>query len=130
MLKLGSIVKVTDNSGALEAQIIGVIGAGAMKHIGIARVVKVSIKKAKPDGNIKEHEKHRAVVVRVKKEYKRADGTYIRFDDNAVVILTGGDSDSKKIEKIPVATRIFGPVARELKAYGFDKITQLAPEVL
>ncbi len=123
MLKVGSYVKVADNTGALQAQIIGVFGGSKFKSIGIARIVKVAIKKAKPDGSVKEHEMHRAVVVRVRKEYRREDGTYIRFDDNAVVILDGET-------KFPKATRIFGPVARELKAYGFDKITQLAPEVL
>lgn len=123
MLRIGSYVKVADNTGALEAQIIGIYGGSGTKSVSVGRVVRVTIKKARPDGSVKEHEMHRAVVVRVKKEYRRDDGTYIRFDDNAVVIL---DADTK----FPKGTRIFGPVARELKAYGFDKITQLAPEVL
>ena len=123
MLKVGTRVNVADNSGAIVAEIIGVYGGSAIKHLDIADVVNVSIKKAKPDGAVKEHEMHKAIIVRLKKEYKREDGTYIRFDDNAVVIL---DGDTKN----PKGTRIFGPVAREVKAYGFDKITQLAPEVL
>ncbi len=123
MLKIGSKVKVTDNSGASLAQIIGVYGGSRVRHLDIADVVKVAIKKAKPNGAVKEHEMHKAVIVRLKKEWKREDGSYIRFDDNAVIILDGDT-------KFPKATRIFGPVAREVKSYGFDKITQLAPEVL
>ncbi len=123
MLKIGSYVKVTDNSGAIQAQIIGILGGAKQKYVRPGRKVKVSIKKAKADGSVKEHEVHYALVVRVKKEYRRPDGTYIRFDDNAVVILDG-ETDQ------PKATRIFGPIAREVKLYGFDKITQLAAEVL
>jgi len=123
MLKIGSYVKVTDNSGAIQAQIIGILGGSRQKYVRPGRKVKVSIKKAKADGSVKEHEVHYALVVRVKKEYRRPDGTYIRFDDNAVVILDG-ETDQ------PKATRIFGPIAREVKLYGFDKITQLAAEVL
>lgn len=123
MLKVGSNVKVTDNSGALTAQIIGIIGGGRQKAARPGRKVKIAVKKAKPDGAVKVHEVHYALIVRTKKEYRRPDGTYIRFDDNAVVILDG-DTDQ------PKATRIFGPIAREVKLYGYDKITQLAAEVL
>ena len=123
MLKIGSKVKVADNTGALVVQIIGTFGGTRKKSIGLADVVKVAVKKAKPDGSVKEHEMHKAIVVGVAKETKRPDGTYIRFDDNAVVILDGNT-------KFPKGTRIFGPVARELKSYGYDKITYLAPEVL
>jgi len=123
MLKVGSNVVVSDNSGALLAQIIGTYGGTKLKKIRLASIVKVAVKKAKPDGNVKKHEVHRAVVIRVKKEARREDGSYIRFDDNAVVIIGEEGKD-------PKGTRIFGPVARELKAYGFDKITYLAPEVL
>ena len=123
MLRIGSYVKVADNTGAMLAQIIGIYGGSGTRSVGVARVVKVTIKKARADGSVKEHEMHRAVIVRVKKPYRREDGSYIRFDDNAVVILDGDT-------KFPKGTRIFGPIARELKAYGFDKITQLAEEVL
>ena len=123
MIKIGSFVKVADNSGAIEAQIIGIIGGGRQKAVRPGKKVKVTVKKARPDGAVKEHEVHYALVVRVKKEYRRPDGTYIRFDDNAVVILDG-DTDQ------PKATRIFGPIAREVKLFGYDKITQLASEVL
>jgi len=122
MLRLGSHVKVTDNSGAVEAEIVGLFG-GAKKILRMSDVVKVSIKKAKTDANAKKGQMYRAVIVRLKKETKREDGTYIRFDDNAVVILNGATND-------PMGTRIFGPVSRELKAFGFDKITYLAPETL
>jgi len=122
MLRLGSHVKVADNSGASEAEIVGSYG-GAKKILRMACVVKVTIKKSKPDANAKKGQMYRAVIVRLRKETKREDGTYIRFDDNAVVILNGTTND-------PMGSRIFGPVARELKAFGFDKITYLAPETL
>jgi large subunit ribosomal protein L14 len=123
MLRIGSTAKVADNSGAIEVMIIGTYGGTRKKVIRIADVVKVSVKKARPDGNVKKKDLQKAVVVRVRKEIKREDGTYIRFDDNAVVLLSGNTNE-------PMGSRIFGPVARELKAFGFDKITYLAPEVL
>lgn len=123
MLRIGTNVKVADNTGAIKAQIIGTYGGTKLADIRLARVVKVTIKEAKPNGTVKKGQLHRAVVVRVAKEMRREDGTYIRFDDNAVVILSGATRD-------PLGTRIFGPVARELKSQGFDKITYLAPETL
>ncbi|PJB22447.1 50S ribosomal protein L14, partial [Candidatus Dojkabacteria bacterium CG_4_9_14_3_um_filter_150_Dojkabacteria_WS6_41_13] len=118
-----TVVNIADNTGATSAMIIGTFGGTKKKIIRLADVVKVTVKSARPTGSVKKSEMHRAVVVRVKKEHRREDGTYIRFDDNAVVILEG-------ITKEPKGTRIFGPVARELKAHGFDKITYLAPETL
>ena len=123
MIKVGTRVKVTDNTGALIAQVIGIIKGGRQRFVRPGRVVKVTIKKARPDGNVHEHEVHYALVVRTKKEYKREDCTTIRFDDNAVVLI---DPETKE----PKGTRIFGPIAREVKLYGFDKVTQLAEEVL
>ncbi len=123
MIKIGTLVNVADNSGALKAELIGIIGGGRQKAVRPGTKVKVTIKKAKADGAVKEHEVHYALVVRTRKEYRRPDGTYIRFDDNAVVILDG-ETDQ------PKATRIFGPIAREVKLFGYDKITQLAVEVL
>lgn len=114
---------VADNSGALEVQIIGTFGVSKKKILRMADVVKVTVKKAKSDSTIKKGQLFKAVIVRMRKETKRNDGTYIRFDDNAVVLLNGNTTD-------PLGTRIFGPVARELKAQGFDKITYLAPETL
>ncbi len=123
MLKIGSKVKVADNSGAKVAKIIGILGSSKMKTCGIGSLVVVSIQKAIPRSTISEHEMTKAVVARTRKEHRRKDGTYVRFDDNAVVLL-------EKDTKMPIGTRIFGPVARELKKKGYDKIVSLAPEVL
>ncbi len=123
MIKIGTNVRVTDNTGALSAQVIGLIKGGRQRFARPGKIVKVTVKKARSDGNVHEHEVHYALVVRVKKEYRREDGTTIRFDDNAVVLI---DPESKE----PKGTRIFGPIAREVKLYGFDKVTQLAEEVL
>lgn len=123
MIKFRTVVNIADNTGATSAMIIGTFGGTKKKIIRLADVVKVTVKSARPTGSVKKSEMHRAVVVRVKKAHRREDGTYIRFDDNAVVILEG-------VTKEPKGTRIFGPVARELKAHGFDKITYLAPETL
>lgn len=123
MIKVGSNVKVTDNTGAVSAFIIGTYGGTKRKHVGLADVVKVTVKVAKPNGTAKKGQLYRAVIVRTKKEKRRDDGTYIRFDDNAVVLLNGNTRD-------PLGTRIFGPVCRELKVHAFDKITYLALETL
>jgi large subunit ribosomal protein L14 len=122
-----SILKVADNSGAKLLRVLSVRGnvkGGGYQRFGtIGDIVSVSVKKAFPYSAISEHEKVHAVIVRTKKECRRSDGTYIRFDDNAAVII---DMNNKN----PLGSRIFGPVARELKAKGFKKIISLAPEVL
>lgn len=125
MLKIGTKIKVADNSGARVAKIIGITGYSRKRWAGIGDLVIVSVQEAIPRSNVKKHEVCKAVVARTKKELKRKDGSYIRFDDNAVIIL-GGDGG----KKLPRGTRIFGPVARELKEKGYDKIISLAPEVL
>ncbi|MBD3329060.1 50S ribosomal protein L14 [Candidatus Dojkabacteria bacterium] len=125
MVKIGSKVKVADNSGARLAKVIGIRGYSRKRWAGIGDAVVVSVQDALPRSNVKKHEICKAVVARTNKELKRKDGSYIRFDDNAVIIL---ESDGAK--KMPRGTRIFGPVARELKEKGFDKIISLAPEVL
>jgi len=122
VVQIGTNLKITDNSGAKIARIIGISGYSKIKAAKLGAVVKVAIQKALANSGVKRHEVLTAVVVRVKKEQKRKDGSYIRFDDNAGVII-----DSKKN---PKGTRIFGPVARELKEKGFDKIVSQAPEVL
>ena len=122
MLQIASNITVADNSGAKIVKIIGIPGYSKRKSVSLGDVVTVAIQKATPHAPLKRHEVDKAVIVRVHKEYKRADGTYIRFDDNAAVLI------DKKRE--PKGTRIFGPVARELKEKGFDKIVSLAPEVL
>ena len=113
---------VADNSGAKEVQVIRVSGSTGKRFAYLGDVVKVAVKKALPGGTVKKSEVHNAVIVRTRKEFRRSDGSYIRFDDNAVVII---DKD-----KQPVGTRIFGPIARELKTIGYSKIASLAPEVL
>lgn len=114
---------VADNTGARELSVIRIIGGSSRKYGGVGDVIVASVKAAAPHGSVKKKDVVRAVVVRVAKEWRRDDGSYIRFDDNAAVIL---DTDGKN----PKGTRIFGPVARELREKGYMKIVSLAPEVL
>jgi large subunit ribosomal protein L14 len=123
MIQQESHLKVADNSGARELQVIQVLGGSKRKYGSIGDVVIATVKSAAPQGAVKKSEVVRAVVVRISKEWRREDGSYIRFDDNAAVIL---DTDGKN----PKGSRIFGPVARELREKGFMKIVSLAPEVL
>ncbi len=122
MLQQESRCGVADNSGAKEVLVIRVLGGTGKRYASIGDKVVVTVKSAIPSGNIKKGTVTKAVVVRTKKEIRRADGSYIRFDDNAVVLLnTAGEM---------TGTRIFGPVARELREKSFMKIVSLAPEVL
>ena len=122
MIQQESMVKVADNSGAKTALVIRVLGGTRRRYAGLGDVVIVAVKNALPNGQVKKSDVARAVVVRTTKEYKRPDGSYIRFDENAVVII---NEDGE-----PRATRIFGPVARELREKKYMKIVSLAPEVL
>jgi len=122
MLQMQSNLTVADNSGAKLVQVIKVLGGSHRRYAGIGDIVVVAVKEAIPTSTIKEGTVEKAVIVRVSKEYRRPDGTYIRFDDNACVIV---DAD-----KNPKGKRIFGPVARELRDMDFMKIVSLAPEVL
>ena len=122
MVQNESRLAVADNSGAKEVLVIRVLGGTKKRYASIGDKVVVSVKHAIPSGNVKKGTVHKAVVVRVKKEIRRADGSYIRFDDNACVLLNQGDEIR--------GTRIFGPVARELRDKQFMKIISLAPEVL
>jgi large subunit ribosomal protein L14 len=115
-------LNVADNSGAKEVQCIKVYGGSKIRYAGVGDVIVVSVKMAEPKGKVKKGEVKKAVVVRQAKEIRRADGSYIRFDDNAVVVIDEAYE--------PIGTRVFGPVARELRAKGFMKIVSLAPEVL
>jgi len=117
-----TMLEVADNSGAKKLQIIRVTGSTRKRYAYLGDIVKVTVKKAIPGGTVKKSEVLDAVIVRTRKECRRADGSYIRFDDNAAVIIDK--------EKQPVGTRIFGPVARELRTAGYSKIISLAPEVL
>ena len=122
MIQQESMVKVADNSGAKTAQVIRVLGGTRRRYAGLGDVVIVAVKNALPNGTVKKSDVARAVVVRTAKETRRKDGSYIRFDENAVVIINEQGE--------PRATRIFGPVARELREKKFMKIVSLAPEVL
>ena len=122
MLQMQSNLVVADNSGAKQVQIIKVLGGTHRRYAGIGDIVVVAVKEAIPTSTIKAGTVQKAVIVRVAKEYRRADGTYIRFDDNACVLV---DAD-----KNPKGKRVFGPVARELRDMDYMKIVSLAPEVL
>jgi large subunit ribosomal protein L14 len=122
MIQQETMVRVADNSGAKRAQVIRVLGGTRRRYAGLGDIVIVAVKDALPSGTVKKSDVARAVVVRTVKETRRKDGSYIRFDENAVVIIT---EDGE-----PRATRIFGPVARELREKKYMKIVSLAPEVL
>ncbi len=123
MIQQESRIKVADNTGARELLVIHVMGGSKRKYGSIGDVVVATVKAAAPQGSVKKSEVVKAVIVRCTKEWRREDGSYIRFDDNAAVIL---DADGET----PKGTRIFGPVARELRDMGYMKIVSLAPEVL
>lgn len=122
MIQQESRLSVADNSGAKEVLCIRVLGGTRRRYAGIGDKIIVTVKDALPSGNVKKGIVSKAVVVRTKKHVRRADGSYIRFDDNAVVLLTANEEMR--------GTRIFGPVARELREKQFMKIVSLAPEVL
>ena len=122
MIQQESELQVADNSGARRVACIRVLGGSGRRYASIGDVIVVSVKDAIPNARVKKGEVRRAVVVRTRKEIGRADGSYIRFDDNAAVLIDA--------QREPVGTRIFGPVARELRAKRFMKIVSLAPEVI
>ena len=122
MIQEESYLKVADNTGAKEIKCIRVLGGSRRRFGNIGDVVVASVRKVAPNGTVKKGEVVKAVIVRTRKQYRRPDGTYIRFDDNAAVIINE--------QKQPRGTRIFGPVARELREKDYMKIVSLAPEVL
>ena len=122
MLQERSMLEVADNSGAKKVQVIRINGSTGKRYAYLGDIVKVAVKRAIPGGLVKKSDVCNAVIVRTRKECRRPDGSYIRFDDNAAVLL---DKENQ-----PVGSRIFGPVARELKSAGHAKIISLAPEVL
>jgi large subunit ribosomal protein L14 len=122
MIQMETFLNVADNSGAKTVQCIKVLGGTRRKYAGIGDIIVVAVKDALPTSNIKKGSVEKAVVVRTHKEYRRPDGTYIRFDDNACVIIDASLN--------PKGKRIFGPVARELREKDYMKIVSLAPEVL
>jgi ribosomal protein L14, bacterial/organelle len=123
MLQLRSVLVPADNSGAKALRLIHVHGAWKRKSAHLGDIITAVVNQADPNGIVKDSEMVKAVIVRTRKEYRRKDGSYIRFDDNACVIIDQNSGD-------PKATRIFGPVAREVKDKGFSKIASLATEVL
>lgn len=122
MVQMQSYLKVADNTGAKEIMCIRVLGGSRRRYANIGDVIVASVKKAAPGGSVKKGDVIKAVIVRTKKGVRRNDGTYIRFDENAAVII--------REDKNPSGTRIFGPVARELREKDYLKILSLAPEVL
>jgi large subunit ribosomal protein L14 len=122
MVQMQTVLDVVDNSGAKKIQCIKVLGGSKRKYARLGDLIIASVKEANPGGNVKKKDVVRAVIVRTAKEQRRRDGSYIKFDRNAAVILTPQNE--------PVGTRIFGPVARELRDKAFMRIVSLAPEVL
>jgi len=122
MIQMQTILDVADNSGAQKIQCVKVLGGSKRKYASVGDVVVASVKEASPNGKVKKGEVCKAVIVRTSKEVRRRDGTYIRFDNNSAVLINNQGE--------PLGTRIFGPVARELRAKRFMKIVSLAPEVL
>lgn len=126
MLHDRSIVKIADNSGGILGRVFKVPGGSKRRYAGIGDEVIISIQTAQPRKTVKKKEVHRAVVVRLKKAYRRKDGSYIRFDENAVVLVVGSGKEPKE----PKANRVFGPIPREVVERGYQKIGSLAPEVV
>ncbi|MCX6798131.1 MAG: 50S ribosomal protein L14 [Candidatus Falkowbacteria bacterium] len=124
MVQTQTYLKVADNSGAKYVMVIKVLGGYKRRYAGVGDIIVGAVKEAAPHAPIKKGDVIKAVIVRTKKEIRRVDGSYVRFDDNACVIITD------KEKKDPKGTRIFGPVAREIRKAGFIKIASLAPEVL
>lgn len=123
MIQMETVLQSADNSGARTLKCFKVIGGSKKRYAAVGDVIVVSVKEALANSKVKKGTVHKAVVVRTKKEIQREDGTTIRFDENACVLIKGKESE-------PVGTRIFGPVAREVRAKGYVRIASLAPEVL
>ncbi len=123
MIQPQSLVKITDNAGGTLGAVFKVLGSSKKRYATIGDLVVISVKVASPRKGVKKKDVHQAVVVRTRNAFRRKDGSYIRFDDNAVVILEKGKQD-------PKAGRVFGPIPRELAEKGFQKIISLAPEVI
>ncbi len=122
MIQMGSILDVADNSGAKKIACIQLLGGSSGRYGNVGDVITASVKEALPDGTVKKGQVVRAVIVRTRKETRRRDGSYIRFDTNSAVLIDA--------QREPIGTRVFGPIARELREKRFMKIVSLAPEVL
>jgi large subunit ribosomal protein L14 len=126
MIQPRSIVKVADNSGAILGRVFKVLGGSKRRYAELGDEVVISIQTAQPRKSVKKKEIHRAVVVRQVKAYRRPDGSYVRFDENAVVLIAGSGKEPKE----PKANRVFGPIPRELVERGYQRIASLAPEIV
>ena len=126
MIQPRSIVKVADNSGAILGRVFKVLGGSKRRYAELCDEVVISIQTAQPRKSVKKKEIHRAVVVRQVKAFRRKDGSYVRFDENAVVLIAGTGKEPKE----PKANRVFGPIPRELVERGYQRIGSLAPEVV
>lgn len=126
MLHDRSIVKIADNSGGILGRVFKVPGGSKRRYASLGDEVIISVQTAQPRKAVKKKDVHRAVVVRLKKAFRRKDGSYIRFDENAVVLITGSGKEPKE----PKANRVFGPIPREVVERGYQKIGSLAPEVV
>lgn len=123
MIQMETVLQSADNSGAKKVKCFKVLGGSKKRYARVGDIIVVSVKEALPNSKVKKGSKHKAVVVRTAKDIQREDGSVIRFDENACVLIKGKDNE-------PVGTRIFGPVAREVRNSGFVRIASLAPEVL
>ena len=123
MIQVGTLVKITDNAGGMIGKVFKILGSSKKRYASLGDLVVISVKVASPRKLVKKKDIHQAVVVRTRAAYRRRDGSYVRFDDNAVVLLERDKPD-------PRAGRVFGPIPRELAEKGFQKIISLAPEVI
>ena len=126
MIQDRSLVKIADNSGGIIGRVFKVLGGSKKRYAGIGEEIVLSIQTAQPRKSVKKKEVHRAVVVRQRKPFRRKDGSYIRFDENAVVLVMGSGKEPKE----PKANRVFGPIPREVVEKGYKTIGSLAPEIL
>ena len=126
MIQDRSLVSIADNSGATIGRVFKVLGSSKKRYAEIGEIVVISIQKAQPRKSVKKKDVHKAVVVRQKKAFRRKDGSYVRFDENAVVLLVKSGKDKTE----PLAGRVFGPIPRELQEAGYQKIASLAPEIV
>ena len=126
MIQDRTLVKIADNSGGIIGRVFKVLGGSKRRYAGIGDEIVISIQTAQPRKSVKKKEVHRAVVVRQRKAFRRADGSYVRFDENAVVLITGSGKEPKE----PKANRVFGPIPREVVERGYQRIGSLAPEIV
>ena len=126
MIQDRTLVKIADNSGGIIGRVFKILGGSKRRYAGIGDEIVISIQTAQPRKAVKKKEVHRAVVVRQRKAFRRADGSYVRFDENAVVLITGSGKEPKE----PKANRVFGPIPREVVERGYQRIGSLAPEIV